>query len=128
MVGRQTGFRGSKSIAGAALVGLGAFILYENLAGAVVRLSQVLGANGSGALGVLPAVILAGSRVVQAYPAGHQRFLHGLLQQVLVSSWPLLLVMVGTVLSRDALEDNVNVLPKKDCGRVDLTARRSTLK
>jgi len=76
VVGRQTGFRGSKSIAGAALVGLGAFILYENLAGAVVRLSQVLGANGSGALGVLPAVILAGSRVVQAYPAGHQRFLH----------------------------------------------------
>jgi len=39
-----------------------------------------------------------------------------------VSCWPLLLVMVGTVLSRDILIGDVNALPKKDCGLIDLTA------
>jgi len=128
MAGQQTVFRSSKSIAGAVLVGLGMFILYENLAGAVARLSHILGANGSGALGVLPAVILAVSQVLQAYAADHQRFLQGFLQHMLVSSWPMLLVLVGTVLSRDAFADNVNALPKKDRGLVDLTAGRSTSK
>jgi hypothetical protein len=128
MARQQTAFRSSKSIAGAALVGLGIFILYENLAEGVARLSHVLGANGSEALGVLPAVILAVARVLQAYTADHQRFLQGILEHMLVSSWPLLLVMVGTILSRDAFTNNVNALPKKDCGLVDLIAGRSTSK
>jgi hypothetical protein len=77
---------------------------------------------------VLPTIILAASRVLQAHAADHQRFLQGFLQHMLVSSWPLLLVMVGTVLSRDAFTDNVDPLPKKDCGLVDLTTGCSTLK
>jgi hypothetical protein len=124
----QTVFRSSKSIAGAALAGLGMFILYENLAGAVARLSHLLGTIPGEALGVLPTVILAASRVLQAHAADHQRFLHGFLRQVLVSSWPLLLVMVGTVLSRETFTDKVNAPPTKECGLVDLTAGRSTLK
>ncbi len=126
MARQRTAFRSSKSIAGAALVGFGMFIQYEKLAGAVAWLSHVLGANSPEALGILPAVILAVSQVLQAYGADHQRFLHGFLQHMLASSWPLLLVMVGTVLSRDCSMDNVNALPKKDCGLVDLTAGRST--
>jgi uncharacterized membrane protein len=128
MAGQRTVFRISKSIAGAVLVGFGMFILYGNLAGAIAWLSHVLGANSSEGLGVLPAVILAVSQVVEAQAANQQRFLQGLLQDLLVSSWPLLLVMVGTVLSRDSFTDNVNAFPKEDCGLVDQTAGRSTLK
>jgi hypothetical protein len=128
MAGQRTVFRSSKSIAGAGLVGFGMFILYGNLAGAIAWLSHVLGANSSEGLGVLPAVILAVSQVLESQAANQQRFLQGLLQHMLVSSWPLLLVMVGTVLSRDALTDNVNAFPKKDCGLADQTAGRSTLK
>jgi hypothetical protein len=121
-------FRGTRSIAGAALVGFGMFILYENLAGAVAWLSHVRGANNFGALGVLPAFLLAVSQILPAHAANHQHFLQASLQHMLVSSWPLLLVMAGTVLSRDTVSDNVNTVQKKDHGLVDLTTGRSTLK
>lgn len=124
---QQKFFGRAKSIAGAVLVGLGIFIFYENLDRAATQLSLLLGTIPGEALGVMP-VTLAASRVLQAYAADHQRFLQGFLQQVLVSCWPLLLVMVGTLLSRDAFTDNVNSLPKKDCGLVDLAAGRSTLR
>ena len=120
--------RGTRSIAGAALVGFGMFILYENLAGAVAWLSHVRGANNFGALGVLPAFLLAVSQILPAHAANHQHFLQASLQHMLVSSWPLLLVMAGTVLSRDTVSDNVNTVQKKDHGLVDLTTGRSTLK
>ena len=123
---RQAGFRGSSSIAGAALVGLGAFILYENLAEAIARLSHFLGANSCDGLGILPAVVLAASRLVQSYAAGHQRFLHGFLQQMLIACWPLLLVMVGTVLSRDGFTDDVTAVCRKDDRDVDQTGAGST--
>jgi hypothetical protein len=121
-------FRGTRSIAGVALVGFGMFILYENLAGAVAWLSHVRGANNFGALGVLPAFLLAVSQILPAHAANHQHFLQASLQHMLVSSWPLLLVMAGTVLSRDTVSDNVNTVQKKDHGVVDLTTGRSTLK
>jgi hypothetical protein len=105
MAARQTTFRSFKSIAGAALLGLGMFVLYENMTVAAARLSHVLGANGSKVLGILPAVVLAVSQTVQAYALDHQRFLHSLIQQMFVSSWPLLLVIFGTVLSRDTFSD-----------------------
>jgi hypothetical protein len=104
------------------------FILYENLAGAVAWLSHVRGANNFGALGVWPAFLLAVSQVLPAHAANHQHFLQASLQHMLVSSWPLLLVMAGTVLSRDTVSDNVNTVQKKDHGLVDLTTGRSTLK
>ena len=128
MAVQQTGFRTLNSIAGTTLMGLGVFILHENLAGAIARLSHVFGANRCEALGVLFAITQAVARLVQAYGAGHQGFLRGLLEEMLVSCWPLLLVMVGTVLSRDGFTDNVNPLRKKDSGDVDLSTGGSTLK
>jgi presenilin-like A22 family membrane protease len=104
MEGQLTVLRSAKSIVGTALLVLGTFILYENLAGAVGRLSHVL-ANGSEALGLLPAVVLAASQPVHAYAVDHHRFMLGLFQQVLASSWPLLLVIFGSVLSRDTFTD-----------------------
>jgi len=113
MAERQTTFLSLKSIAGTAFLGLGAFILYGNLSGALSRLRHVLGANGSEALGIVPAGIISVSHAFQACAAAHHQFLQGFLHHTLVSSWPLLLVMVGTVLSRDTFTDKVKSLPEK---------------
>jgi hypothetical protein len=128
MAMQQTFYGRAKSIAGAALVGVGIFILYENMDRTATQLSHLLGTIPGEPLGVLPTVILAASRVLQVYAADHQRFLHTCLHHTLASSWPLLLVMVGTVLSRHAFADDVNALPKKDGELVDFTVNGSTLK
>jgi hypothetical protein len=99
------------------------FLLYQHLAGAGAWLSHALGANRSEALGLLPTVILA----VSQHAAHPQHLPPDFVQHMLLSFWPLLLVVAGTVLSRDQLTCNVSALPKKDCGFVDLTIRRSTL-
>ena len=123
---QQTLVGRAKSIAGTALIGLGICVLYENLHQAATQLIHLLGVIPGEALGVLPTIILAASRVLQAYGADYSRSLQGCLLHMLASSWPLLLVIVGTVLSRDCSTDDVHALPKKDCGLVDLTAGRST--
>ena len=117
-----------KCFAGAALVTLGIFIFHENLDQDATLLTGLLGTGSGKALGVLPTVILAGWRVWQAYATDHWRFLHGLLHHLLILSWPLLLVLVGTILSRDAFPENGNTPPEKDCRFVDLTGSRSTSK
>jgi len=120
---QQTFFGRAKSIAGAALVGLGIFIFHGNLDRAATQWSHLLSTT-PGEAPVLAAVILAAPRVLQAYAADHQRFLQGFLRHIFLSCWPLLLVIVGTVLSRDTFTEDVNALPKKDCVLVDLTASR----
>lgn len=121
MARQWTAFRSSQSIAGAALVGFGMFALYENLAAAAAWLSHVR----SEALGVVPAVILELSQGLQATDS--QRFLQALLRHMMLSSWPLLLIVVGTVLSRDKITRQFNEHPKKNCGVVDLAPCRSAL-
>jgi hypothetical protein len=105
---------------------LGIFVFYENLHQAVTQLSHFLGAIPREALGVLPTVILATSRVLQACGADPSRSLQVCVLHMWACSWPLLLVIVGTVLSRDCSTDNVDALLKRDCGLVDLTTGRST--
>ncbi len=117
----------AKPIAGAALIGLGIFVLYENLDQAATQLGHLFGTPRE-TLGVLPTVILAALRVLQAYASDHQRFVQGLIEHALVTFWPLLLVVAGTVLSRDAFPGTADATTKKDREIVDLTARRSTLK
>ena len=121
---QQTFVGRAKSITGTALIGLGIFVFYENLHQAATQLSHLLVPRE--ALGVLPTVILAASRVLQAYGADHPQSLPGCLLHMLASSWPLLLVIVGTVLSRDCSTDKCQRTSEKDCGLVDLTAGRST--
>jgi hypothetical protein len=115
MAAQGTSFRHLQSIAGTAMVTLGIFILYQNLAGVVVRLSYVLAGSGSEASEEPFAFLQA---VLYAYVPDQQRFLQGFCQQMLVSFWPLLLVMFGTVLSRYSSADHVNVSAKK---RMDLS-------
>lgn len=110
---QQTFFGRAKSIAGAALVGLGIFIFHGYLDRAATQWSHLLSFTPGEAPGVLATVILAAPRVLQ-----------GFLRHIFLSCWPLLLVIVGTVLSRDTFTEDVNALPKKDCGLGDLTAGR----
>jgi len=119
---QQTFFGRAKSLAGAALVGLGLFILQGNLDRAATQWRHLLSTTHGEALGVLPTVILAAPRILQAYGADHQWFVRGFLRDLFVSCWPLLLVTVGTLLLRDTFVGDVNALPKKDCGLIDLTA------
>jgi hypothetical protein len=128
MTGQQTAFRRAKSMAGAALIGYGFFALHQNLAAAILQLRMVLDANGSEAFGVPSAVIQAISQISQAYAADQRGFLEGFLLLVLISFWPLLLVMVGTLLSRDSLMDDFEARQKKDGGLVELSAGGSTWK
>ncbi len=120
-------FKHARSIAGTVLVALGIFVLHQDLDRAAAQLSHFLGIPGD-ALGVLPTIILAVVRLVQAYAADHQRFLEGFLRQVLALSWPVVLVVAGTVLSRNPSPHEGVAPPKEICHLVDLTAGRSTLK
>ncbi len=61
-------------------------------------------------VGVLSSAVLAASQATQAYAFDHQGFLLGLLW-MLVSFWPLLLVIVGAVLLQDAFTEKVRALP-----------------
>jgi hypothetical protein len=106
MAAQQTALRIFKSIAGAALFVLEMFILYENLVATISQVSHTL-ANGSAALGVLPAAVLAVAQAMHAFD--HHQFLQCLFRQILLSSRPLLLVICGTVLSSDQFVDRANV-------------------
>jgi hypothetical protein len=96
---RQTLFSCYKSISGVVLVGLGVFAFHANLVQAATQLNALGGIHGE-TPGIVPTVILTGWHVWLAYAADQHRFLHGLVEHLLVLSWPLLLVMAGTILLR----------------------------
>jgi hypothetical protein len=99
-----------RSIAGGALIGLGLHILFGNLDRGAVQLRHLLGTTAGDTLGALPTAVLVASQAMQAYALNHQAFLLGL-GRLLISFWPLLLVMVGTILLQDALRDKVQASP-----------------
>ena len=86
-----------KSIAGAALVGLGFFILFRNLDGAseLGRLMRIAGEEAD-SLGMLPAASIMIQKALQAYVFNHTEFLRAL-NQLLQSFSALLLIVVGTI-------------------------------
>jgi len=104
---------GLKSIVGGALVGLGLHILFGNLDRVAEQLQHMLGTPAWETLGVLPSAVLAASQAVQAYGLDHQEFLQTLLR-MLISFWPLLLVILGTVLLRDFFTERAKALPAPD--------------
>ena len=104
---------GLKSIVGGALVGLGLHILFGNLDRVAEQIKHMLGAAWE-TLGVLPSAVLAASQAVQAYGADHQGFLQSLLwigSWILISFWPLVLVIAGTVLLRNFFTEKAKALP-----------------
>jgi hypothetical protein len=94
MARQQTSLQTLRSIAGSALAGPGILVLFLNLEGAAAQLSHHRGGVFGEGFGLLHLVMLAAS-------FDHQQLVRSLLQ-MLVSFWPVLLVISGTVLLRDA--------------------------
>jgi hypothetical protein len=108
-------------------MGLGLFMLFENLADAAARLSRLAGisAHATQTPSELTAVGLAASQAFQSYlfdPGGFLRHLCG----VLISFWPLLPVGAGAVLMATPSRTESKTFEKKYAGDVDLTDVRST--
>jgi hypothetical protein len=102
-----------KAISGWAFIGIGLHILSENLSGVAHHLRHLLDVPGGDTLGVLPSITLAASQTARAYALDQSSFLDGFLY-MLTSLWPLLLVIVGTVLLRNLLTDKVKEVPAPD--------------
>jgi hypothetical protein len=102
MAGRRASSRSLRSISGAGVFALGLFLLFVNLDGVAAQVSYAVGAPAE-TLGTLPALGLAGLHAVQAYTFDHAGFSSSLLQ-ILVSFWPLLLIVVGATLLRHAFK------------------------
>ena len=101
MAAKQSTPRNLMSIAGAFLLAIGFLILFSNLDAAATRIAYATGNTGGRALEMLPALILALLHGLQAYVFDHAGFLSGALQ-FLVSFWPLILILAGALLLRDA--------------------------
>jgi hypothetical protein len=90
-------FQNRKSIVGAALVGLGLFILLRNVAEAatLIRSLRIIGYEAD-SLGILTAAEIAIRQTLQAYLFNHAEFLRAV-YQVLISLSALLLIVTGTI-------------------------------
>ncbi|MGA9812660.1 MAG: hypothetical protein WBQ64_07790 [Terriglobales bacterium] len=95
-----------KSIAGGALVGLGLHIWFGNLQEVVSQLTHLLGTSGE-MLGLAPSVILAAAQAGRVYASDHQGFFVEVVR-MLISFWPLLLVIVGAGFLKDVFTDEVD--------------------
>jgi hypothetical protein len=107
MGSQRTRTRNIKPIAGAAIVGLGLFILLGNGDVFAAPLSCPLETIAGEVLGVLPSFVLAAaSRALQACVLDQQGLFEGFVQ-MLVSFWSLLLVILGAVSVRAAFRDKI---------------------
>ncbi len=100
---------GLKLIAGGTLVGAGLHIWFGNLHAVATQLTHVFGTTAGDTLGMVPSAILAVAQVGRVYTSDHQWFFLEVVR-MLVSFWPLLLVMVGAGLLRDAFRDELDSL------------------
>jgi hypothetical protein len=100
MTARRTSSQSLKSILGAGAIALGLVLLFVNLDGVAAQVSSIICTRAE-APGMLASVGLAGLHALQAYKFDHARFLPGLVQ-MLVSFWPVILILFGAVLLRDA--------------------------
>jgi hypothetical protein len=101
MVAQQRSPQRLKSIAGAILSALGFLVLFANLDAVAAQITGAARISSERTPGTLTALAMATLHVLQAYAFDHAGFLSGLLG-ILVSFWPLIMIIVGTVLLRDA--------------------------
>ena len=98
---RQTVSNSLKAIAGAILLSVGLVILFANLDGMTASLSKSAGLSNHENLNGLLAIGLAGLHALQAYSVDPSGFPSGFLK-ILVSFWPLILVLSGGALLQSA--------------------------
>jgi hypothetical protein len=96
----RTASRSLKSIAGAFLLALGLLILSANLDGIAACASSFAGFSTPQEPAIFPALSLAALHAAQTYTFDHGRFLSSLLR-ILVSFWPMILILAGVLLLRD---------------------------
>lgn len=101
MTKTQISSRNLRAIAGAVLFSFGLTWLTANLDAVAAQVSTWLPST-PGSLGAAIEVGLAGLRAVQAYFFDPSAFQSGFLS-ILVSLWPLILVIIGAILLRDAM-------------------------
>ncbi len=90
-----------RAVAGAILFSFGLTLLMANLNADAVQASSWFSA-APGSLGEAIEIGLAGLRTVQAYFFDQSAFQAGFLA-ILVSLWPLILVIIGAILLHDAI-------------------------
>src|SRR5262245_51234004 len=89
------------AVAGAILFSFGLTLLMANLNADAAQVSTCFPAT-PGSLGAAIEIGLAGLRAVQAYFFDQSAFQAGFLS-ILVSLWPLILVIIGAILLHDAI-------------------------
>jgi len=101
MAKRETSPKSFHAVAGALLLSIGLLLLFANLDELADRVSDSF-SPAPGALGAVVEIGLAGMRAVEAYFFDQAAFQAGL-HWILVSLWPLILVMIGATLLRNAI-------------------------
>jgi hypothetical protein len=96
MAKQHTRSQSLKSIAGAAAVCLGIFVLFGNLNWAAPQLGNLLCGAAGKVLGILPSAALGAWGAMQAYSFDHHRLSECLLQ-MLLSLLPMLFDMAGAI-------------------------------
>ncbi len=105
MADRRATSQSLKSIAGASFIALGLVVLFANLDGVAASLSNCAGILIHETVGILPALGLAALHAAQTYVFDHAAFLSSLLQ-ILVSFWPVILILAGALLLRDVFRSS----------------------
>jgi hypothetical protein len=100
MAAHKTSSRSLNAVAGVALVAIGLFLLFANLDVAAAPVTRALGVPSENPE-VLRALGLAALHAVQSYTFNHDGFLSSL-RQLLISFWPVSIVLSGFVLLRSA--------------------------
>jgi len=101
MAKRQTSSKSFHAVAGALLLSLGLLMLFANLDEVATHVSNSFSST-PGALGTVVEIGLAGMRAVQTYLFDQATFQAGL-RWILVSLWPLILVIIGATLLQNAV-------------------------
>ena len=120
-------FRNLRSVVGMGLIGFGIFMLGGNLSDACGQLSRLVGisAEATQTFGELTVVGLGAAQVWRSYVFDRRELVLGVCR-ILMSFWPLLLVIAGTVLTEMASRTMPKNIQNKIIGDVDLTGVRST--
>jgi len=100
MVKPQTSSKSFNGTAGAILISLGLLLLFSNLDEIAARAGNSFHSTGS-SLSTVIQLGLAGMRAVQSYFFDQPTFQAGL-HLILVSFWPVILVIIGAVLLQGA--------------------------
>jgi hypothetical protein len=101
MAKRQTASKSLHAVAGAILVSFGLLLLFANLDEVAAQIGNSF-SSAAGSFGAVIELGLAGLRAVQAYFFDQATFQAGL-HAILVSFWPVILVIIGATLLQNAI-------------------------